>query len=252
MRNFILTTFFLLILIVILTSTQLSEPVEGKIDSNFSYTPSNPEVDEKINFKANTYYGGVFNYTWDFGDGTMGYGHSVDHSYDSSGYFNVVLVTSNSTGVVDTYFESVYVASEYEIYTVIPIILFVTFYLLFYVVLIGMIYVVLIGMIGMIILGYVINPLVGGILGYKAYKMAKEMDEMETAKPYLLTILIAGIVSLLMVYLWLIAVIVHIVAYKMLKNKLKEKEKKKIKKKKKKAIEKKKKPSKKKKTKASD
>lgn len=185
---------------------------EGRVRSSFSYSPFRPEEGEEIVFKAKVNREGGFNFTWDFGDGSMAYGHEVKHTYRDFGYFDVVLVTSNSTGIVDVYHQSIHVEDEFSQYAALSVLLFMTMYMLFVLL-----------MIGAIILGYTLNPLIGGILGYRAYKMAKEADEMETAKPYLLAILIAGVVSIMMVYLWFISVIVHIAAYIMLKRKLEEK-----------------------------
>jgi len=59
------------------------------------YSPSHPKEREKIKFNASLSYdrdGEIVNYTWDFGDGSMGYGKEVYHKYSKKGSYVVKLV----------------------------------------------------------------------------------------------------------------------------------------------------------------
>ncbi|MBC7129041.1 MAG: PKD domain-containing protein [Thermoplasmatales archaeon] len=62
--------------------------------ANFSWEPFYPIPNKNITFDASNSYdldGYIANYTWDFGDGSAGYGIVVEHSYNSSGTYNVTL-----------------------------------------------------------------------------------------------------------------------------------------------------------------
>ena len=57
-----------------------------------------------ITFDARNSYdldGYIANYTWDFGDGSISYGMIVEHSYNSSGIYNVTLTVFDDDGASD-------------------------------------------------------------------------------------------------------------------------------------------------------
>jgi len=66
-------------------------------------------IDENITFNASESYdpdGNIINYTWDFGDGNLGYGDIVYHNYSAIGNYTVVLTVkddNNSIGNDVTY-----------------------------------------------------------------------------------------------------------------------------------------------------
>ncbi|MBC7081285.1 MAG: PKD domain-containing protein [Thermoplasmatales archaeon] len=58
-----------------------------------------------ITFNASNSYdldGCIVNYTWDFGDGSTGYGIVVEHSYNSSGIYNVTLTVIDDDEASDS------------------------------------------------------------------------------------------------------------------------------------------------------
>ncbi len=62
---------------------------------------------QKIRLDGSHSYGinaSIENYTWVFGDGTLGYGVSVNHAYDSPGTFTVILTVKDSKNLqaIDT------------------------------------------------------------------------------------------------------------------------------------------------------
>ena len=65
-------------------------------------------VSQSITFNGSSSYdpdGSITNYTWDFGDGSTGYGVSPTHIYNSAGIYTVTLTVtdnSNATNAVDT------------------------------------------------------------------------------------------------------------------------------------------------------
>ena len=190
-------------------SFSMDANVEAAPIASFTYSPRYPEVGENVTFNASSSAGEGLSYSWNFGDDTRGSGMTASHAYGQSGYYTVTLTISNSSGAFDSDSQSIYVEEEN------PVLVwgFLVGILLIY---------ILIFM--SICLGYLINPIVGGICAYKGYDRALKLKRMDIAKPYLWAHLIAGIVSLLMVYFWLFSVIAHIVIYVMLKKKLDEAE----------------------------
>jgi parallel beta-helix repeat protein len=45
--------------------------------------------------------GVIVNWTWGFGDGTIGYGIFVNHSYSATGFYNVMLTVTDDDGYID-------------------------------------------------------------------------------------------------------------------------------------------------------
>jgi PKD repeat protein len=52
---------------------------------------------------------GIMNYTWNFDDGTMGYGEEVEHNYSKSGEYNVTLTVIDSSDLSDMTFKIIQV-----------------------------------------------------------------------------------------------------------------------------------------------
>ncbi len=73
--------------------------------ANFTWMPADPTDVEKVLFNASLSYdtdGYVANYTWDFGDGSIGYGKNVNHSYSDDGTYTVVLTIKDDDGAMAT------------------------------------------------------------------------------------------------------------------------------------------------------
>ncbi len=73
--------------------------------ANFTWTPANPTDIEEAIFNASSSYdldGYVVNYTWDFGDGSIGYGKIVNHSYSDDGTYTVTLTIKDNDGAMAT------------------------------------------------------------------------------------------------------------------------------------------------------
>ena len=69
---------------------------------NFS---NNTLINEKITFnatKSNDPDGEIKNYSWDFGDGKIGYGKIIIHTYNQTGFFNVTLTVKDNQGLTST------------------------------------------------------------------------------------------------------------------------------------------------------
>ena len=74
--------------------------------AKFTYTPSNPNAGDTVNFDASSSSdpdGQVTSYDWDFvDDGNFtGEGQTPSHSYSSSGTFTVVLKVTDDGGATD-------------------------------------------------------------------------------------------------------------------------------------------------------
>ncbi|MCK5112567.1 MAG: right-handed parallel beta-helix repeat-containing protein [Thermoplasmatales archaeon] len=68
-------------------------------------TPNSSNANELITFGASDSYdkdGTITNYTWDFGDGTVGYGVSAGHTYSTAGTYVVTLTVIDDDGDEDT------------------------------------------------------------------------------------------------------------------------------------------------------
>ncbi|MEF8880664.1 MAG: PKD domain-containing protein, partial [Candidatus Nanohaloarchaea archaeon] len=64
---------------------------EADVFAEFDYNPSNPGVNDQIDFDASSSQGDIVDYRWRFGDGTTGNGRNVQHSYSSQGSYDVRL-----------------------------------------------------------------------------------------------------------------------------------------------------------------
>ncbi len=73
--------------------------------ADFTYDPEDPIIDQTITFDASISRdidGTISTYNWDFGDGTMTSGVTVDHSYSAAGTFTVTLIVTDNDGYSDT------------------------------------------------------------------------------------------------------------------------------------------------------
>jgi PKD repeat protein len=67
----------------------------------FIYSPSNPEVGENVYFNASESTdpdGTITSYQWDFGDGSLGSGITITHSFSDSGTYTVILTVTDDKG----------------------------------------------------------------------------------------------------------------------------------------------------------
>ncbi|MBC7080748.1 MAG: PKD domain-containing protein [Thermoplasmatales archaeon] len=73
--------------------------------ANFTWNPLNPTDLDQIFFNANNSYdsdGSIANYTWNFGDGSVGYGINVTHKYADNGSYTVTLIITDNDGATAT------------------------------------------------------------------------------------------------------------------------------------------------------
>ena len=82
--------------------------------ADFTYSPLDPISGEKIYFNASASYdadGFIQNYTWDFGDGTSGWGKTPTHQFDVGEFlsktFTVSLTVTDNQGAHDTYSQQI-------------------------------------------------------------------------------------------------------------------------------------------------
>ena len=85
------------------TLAWLGECCDGVYDAGFTWAPSSPLVGEEIVFTGVASGTAPIEFDWDFGDGTMGHGVVVTHTYATSDTYTVVLTATNGcgAGVVD-------------------------------------------------------------------------------------------------------------------------------------------------------
>ncbi len=66
-------------------------PGGGGLVGNFTFSPTAPEVGEAVAFNGGVSTGGPSAWTWTFGDGAMGSGQQVSHTYQAAGVYSVRL-----------------------------------------------------------------------------------------------------------------------------------------------------------------
>jgi PKD repeat protein len=83
--------------------------------ASFTYSPSNPAVDQDIYFNAQDSSdpdGSIVSYEWDLGDGTTNSGVSVTHRYGSSGTYTVYLRVTDNSGNTDSTTQTITVSDN--------------------------------------------------------------------------------------------------------------------------------------------
>jgi PKD repeat protein len=73
------------------------------LDARFSFSPPAPRPGQAVNFDAGTSSGNPSQFAWEFGDGTVGVGRTVSHTYSTPGAYTVRLTISrpgSGTGCV--------------------------------------------------------------------------------------------------------------------------------------------------------
>ncbi|MBC7129376.1 MAG: tandem-95 repeat protein, partial [Thermoplasmatales archaeon] len=70
--------------------------------ANFTYEPLHPLINQTIYFNSTSYDldGSIVNFTWSFGDGSIGYGERINHSYIIAGNYIVNLTVRDNEGAV--------------------------------------------------------------------------------------------------------------------------------------------------------
>jgi PKD repeat protein len=95
-------------------AAQAPQPPPGGPTAAFEFSPSNPVVNQTVNFDASTSVAQsgrtITSYEWSFGDGTIATGQRVTHVYNAAGNYTVILTVTDSGGARDTETKTVPVA----------------------------------------------------------------------------------------------------------------------------------------------
>jgi len=85
--------------------------------ANFDYSPSMPTDLDVVKFNSTSYDkdGYIVNYTWNFGDGSIGYGRNVSHEYADNGIYQVTLTVYDNEDAFNK------ITKEIEIYNICPV-----------------------------------------------------------------------------------------------------------------------------------
>ncbi len=83
--------------------------------ASFTYTPSQPSAGQTVTFDASSSYdedGSISIYQWNFGDGSVAFGKVVNHTFRYAGSYKVDLIVIDDTGLQDTTWQIVKIASS--------------------------------------------------------------------------------------------------------------------------------------------
>jgi PKD repeat protein len=96
------------------TNFRVKSRDDTQLDADFTFSPSNPEVGQQIEFDASgsSSSEGIVDYDWSFGDGTDSFGKRTTKTYDSDGEYPVTLTVTDSKGNTDATTRDVYVARK--------------------------------------------------------------------------------------------------------------------------------------------
>jgi hypothetical protein len=165
---------------MIISMGLLINDVEGERPvAKFEISPEDPIVNEEVEFDASDSAGEDLRYKWDFGDGEKDEGMEVTHTYKEPGVFVVILVVTNSTGEVDISSETINVREDpglWWLWTLFSIGM-------------GCCWPVFIG------IGIAVSLIFGVIWSIRMYQAAKKHDKMDIAQPYLIGMLVTGIIT---------------------------------------------------------
>ena len=80
-------------------SVTITNPPSPVLTASFTFSPANPQVGQTVSFTGSASGGtSPYTYSWTFGDGGIGSGSSVTHSYQAAGSYNVVLGVTDAAG----------------------------------------------------------------------------------------------------------------------------------------------------------
>ena len=101
----------------LLNFVPVSVSVPPVLSTGFSFQPTSPLVNSAVSFTAIT-TGGVPPYSigWDFGDGTVGSGASITHSYTAAGSFTVTETSTDSSALS----QSATISHSVTVFTTLP------------------------------------------------------------------------------------------------------------------------------------
>ena len=84
--------------------------VDSSPIADFFSLPRKKYINQPVIFNASNSYdpdGYITNYTWDFGDGTIEYGMVIEHSYSSSGEYNITLTVTDNENASSSYSKTI-------------------------------------------------------------------------------------------------------------------------------------------------
>ncbi|MFP3953129.1 MAG: PKD domain-containing protein [Candidatus Acetothermia bacterium] len=93
----------------------VSAPANEPPTASFSADPTSGEEPLEASFDASNSSdpdGSITSYDWDFDDGSTGSGETVNHTYESSGDYNVELTVTDNDGDKDTEIKTITVSSS--------------------------------------------------------------------------------------------------------------------------------------------
>lgn len=82
------------------TATQVVTALEPSLLPQFDFTPARGTAPVTVSFDASGSQGDIVSYKWDFGNGKIGTGQHISHTYSVPGVYVITLTVTDSTGGV--------------------------------------------------------------------------------------------------------------------------------------------------------
>jgi len=101
----------------------LPSSCDGVTDAGFTWTPDQPLVGEHVVFTGVASGTAPIEFDWDFGDGTMGHGAVVTHTYAFSDTYTVVLTATNDCDAQSVEHDVVVLQPLVKYYVYLPIVI---------------------------------------------------------------------------------------------------------------------------------
>ncbi len=95
-----------------LVKTNLWNVTDKPPVANFFYAPQSVQTGHSVFFNGSSSMdpdGFIINYSWNFGDGTLGFGEFPSHVYNNPGSYTVTLTVTDNSGLTGTTSQSVFV-----------------------------------------------------------------------------------------------------------------------------------------------
>ncbi|GAI93826.1 unnamed protein product, partial [marine sediment metagenome] len=117
MKSRVLLSILVIFLILVLAGCGVVPPLNQSPIASFTANPNSGIVPLEVFFNASSSYdpdGTIVSYVWDFEDGNTGTGETINHTFSSTGSFNVELTVTDNEGAIDSTTKLIITVTESE------------------------------------------------------------------------------------------------------------------------------------------